>query len=135
MRPSLGIEVAASSDRAWHELIDLTCWPRWGPTVRSARLDDGSGRLSAGASGSVQTALGIWLPFQVESWRDDGPLRSWSWRVAGVPATEHLVISQAPSRCRVEMTVPWWAVAYLGVVRVALTRIRRRAEAVASTGG
>jgi hypothetical protein len=132
MRPRLGIEVAASSDRAWHELTDLSCWPRWGPTVRSARLDDGSGRLSAGASGSVQTALGLWLPFQVEHWRDDAPLRSWSWRVAGMPATEHSVISHGPSRCRVEMSVPWWAVSYLGVVGLALLRIRRRAEGVAS---
>jgi hypothetical protein len=132
MRPRLGIEVAASSDRAWRELIDLGCWPRWGPTVRSARLDDGSERLSAGASGSVQTALGLRLPFRVESWRDDGALRSWSWRVAGVPATDHSVISRGPSRCRVEMSVPWWAVPYLGVVRVALTRIRRQAEGVAS---
>jgi hypothetical protein len=131
MRPRLGIEVAASSDRAWHELIALSCWPHWGPTVRSARLDDGSGRLSAGATGAVQTALGPWLPFRVESWRDDGPLRSWSWRVAGVPAAEHAVISRGPSRCRVEMSVPWWAVAYLGVVKVALMRIRRRAERVA----
>jgi hypothetical protein len=132
MRPRLGIEVAASSDRAWHELIDLGSWPHWGPTVRSALLDDGSGRLSAGASGSVQTALGLWLPFRVECWRDDGPLMSWSWRVAGVPATEHSVISRGPSRCRVEVSVPWWAVPYLGVVRVALTRIRSRAEGVAS---
>jgi hypothetical protein len=101
--------------------------------VRSAHLDDGSGRLTAGASGSVQTTLGFWLPFRVECWRDDGPLRSWSWRVAGVPATEHFVIDQGPSRCRVEMSVPWWAVAYLGVVRLALTRIRRQVEAVASS--
>jgi hypothetical protein len=114
-------------------LIDLSCWPRWGPTVRSAHLDDGSGRLTAGASGSVQTTLGFWLPFRVECWRDDGPLRSWSWRVAGVPATEHVVINQGPSLCRVEMSVPWWAVAYLGVVRVALTRIRRQVERVASS--
>ena len=133
MSPRLGIEVAASSDRAWQELIDLGCWPRWGPTVRAARLDDGSGRLSAGASGSVQTALGLWLPFRVECWRDDGPLRSWSWRVAGLTATEHVVIDRGPSRCRVEMSVPWWAVAYLGVVRVALTRIRDRVEAVAGS--
>src|SRR5688500_10864888 len=98
MRPRLGIEVAASSDRAWREWIDLGCWPLWGPTVRSARLDDGSERLSAGASGSVQTALGVWLPFRVEHWRDDGPLRTWSWRVSGVPATEHSVISRGPSR-------------------------------------
>jgi hypothetical protein len=93
----------------------------------------GFNTLSAGASGSVQTALGLWLPFRVECWRDDGPLRSWSWRVAGVPATEHSVISRGPSRCRVEMSVPWWAVPYLSVVRVALTRIRGRAEGVASS--
>lgn len=133
MRPRLGIEVAAPSERAWHQLIELSCWPRWGPTVRSARLDDGSGRLSAGASGSVQTALGLWLPFRVEGWRDDASLKSWSWRVAGVHATEHSVISRGPSRCRVQMSVPWWAVPYLGVVRVALTRIRRQAESVASS--
>jgi hypothetical protein len=135
MRPRLGIEVAASSERAWRELIELSCWPRWGPTVRSARLDDGSGRLSAGASGAVQTALGLWLPFRVEHWRDDGPLMSWSWRVAGIHATEHSVISQGPTRCRVEMSVPWWAVPYLGVVRVALTRIRRQAEESSASEG
>jgi hypothetical protein len=57
------------------------------------------------------------------------------WRVAGVSATEHSVISRGPSRCRVEMSVPWWAVSYLGVVRLALTRIRRRAEGAAGNGG
>ena len=112
----------------WDELVDLSCWPRWGPTVRSARLDDGTGRLHAGATGSVQTALGLRLPFRVDTWRDDGPRRTWSWRVAGVPATDHTVIAKGPSRCRVEMSVPWWASAYLGVVAVALRRIRSRAE-------
>jgi hypothetical protein len=48
--------------------------------------------------------------------------------VAGVPATEHAVTAIGPSRCRVEMSVPLWAPAYLGVVRVALARIRRRVE-------
>ena len=133
MRPRLGIEIAAPSEFAWKQLTDLSCWPRWGPTVRSARLDDGSESLSAGATGSVQTVLGPWLPFRVEHWRVDGSLMSWSWRVAGVPATEHVVLSRGPSRCRVEMSVPWWAVSYLAVVRVALTRIRRQAEGVASS--
>jgi hypothetical protein len=45
-----------------------------------------------------------------------------------VHATEHSVTATGPSRCRVEMSVPWWAPAYLGVVAVALRRIRRRAE-------
>lgn len=55
----------------------------------------------------------------------------WSWSVAGVPATEHLVVDLGPSQCRVEMTVPWWAVSYLGIVAVALSRIRRYAEEAA----
>jgi Polyketide cyclase / dehydrase and lipid transport len=128
MRPSLGIDIAAPSERAWRELVDLGRWPEWGPTVRSARLDDGSARLHAGATGAVQTVLGLWLPFRVEDWHDVGPRSSWSWRVAGVRATEHSVTATGPTRCRVEMSVPWWASAYLGVVALALRRIRRRAE-------
>jgi hypothetical protein len=132
MGPRLCIDVAAPAELAWDELVELSSWPRWGPTVRSARLDDGAARLSAGAHGAVQTAGGVWLPFRVDDWVDDGPRRSWSWRVGGVPATEHAVIAQGPDRCRIEMQVPWWAPAYLAVVALALTRIRRRAEGAVS---
>ena len=125
MRPRLGIDVDAPAERAWEQLVDLRCWPRWGLTVRGARLDDGSEVLSAGATGAVQTALGVWLRFRVEHWREDDAVRSWSWRVAGVRATEHAVLARGPARCRVEMSVPWWGAAYLGVVAVALGRIRR----------
>lgn len=128
MRPHLGIDVAAPAELAWAELIGLDHWPAWGPTVKGARLDDGSRVLSAGAIGEVQTAVGVWLPFRVERWHDEGPVRSWSWRVAGVPATDHSVADRGPGRCRVEMSVPWVATGYLGVVGVALARIRRRAE-------
>jgi hypothetical protein len=128
MRPRLGVDVAAPRELAWRELIDLDRWPAWGPTVRAARLDDGARLLSAEATGSVRTSVGVWLPFRVEDWCDDGARWSWSWRVAGVPATEHSVTATGPSRCRVEMSVPLWAPAYLGVVGVALARIRRRAE-------
>jgi hypothetical protein len=131
MRPSLGIDVAAPAELAWHELVELSCWPQWGPTVRSASLDDGTGRLHADATGSVQTAVGVRLPFQVDGWRDEGSRWMWSWRVGGVAATEHSVIVTGPSTCRVEMSVPWWAPAYLGVIALALPRIRRRAESSA----
>ncbi len=131
MTPSLGIDVAAPSELAWQELVELERWPEWGPTVRGARLDGGGERLYADATGSVQTTPGLWLPFRVDQFVDAGPRRVWSWRVAGVPATEHSVTMKAPSRCRVEMSVPWWATAYLGVVAVALRNIRRRAEAEA----
>ncbi len=129
MRPSLGIDVAASSERAWQELVELDRWPEWGPTVRGARLDDGARRLHSGATGSVQTTPGLWLTFVVDEWVDAGPRRVWSWSVAGVHATEHSVSARGPTRCRVEMSVPWWAPAYLGVVALALRNIRRLAEA------
>lgn len=128
MRPRLGMDIAAPADLAWQQLVELKWWPIWGPTVRSARLDDGSARLSADATGSVQTAVGVRLPFQIEDWCDDEPTRSWSWRVAGVMATEHMVIDRGPAQCRVEMTVPLWGAPYLGVVAVALRRIRHQCE-------
>jgi hypothetical protein len=128
MAPALGIDVAAPRERVWQELVDLDRWPRWGPTVRAARLDDGGRELHAGATGAVLTPVGLWLPFTVEQWSQDGGRWTWSWRVAGVPATTHSVAAAGPGRSRLEMTVPWWAPAYLGVVRVALTRIRRDVE-------
>jgi hypothetical protein len=129
VRPTLGIDVAVAGERAWRELIEIANWPRWGPTVRAARLHGGGDRLYAGATGAVQTPVGLWLPFSLVSWHDAEPRRSWSWRVGGLPATTHTVISRGPSRCRVEIGVPWPATAYLGVVALALHRIRRRAEA------
>ena len=128
MRPSLTIVVAAPGDLVWEELVDLSAWPSWGPTVRSARLADGQLRLHAGATGWVTTAVGLRLPFAVERWHADGPRRVWSWRVAGVRATEHVVTDLGPSRCEVGMSVPWWGPAYLGVIALALSRIRRRFE-------
>ncbi len=127
--PTLSIDVAAPADRAWDELVELDRWPQWGPTVRAARLDDGHRRLHGDATGAVQTPLGAWVPFRVDRWHDDGVRRAWSWRVAGVPATAHAVTALEGSRCRVEMSVPWWAPAYLGVVALALRRIRTRAQA------
>jgi hypothetical protein len=129
MRPTLGIDIAAPSELAWQELVQLRNWPQWGPTVSGARLDGGGDRVFAGASGSVQTPVGVWLPFRVSGWEDVGPRRTWSWRVGGVPATTHTVIEQGASRCRVEMSVPLLAPAYLGIVAMALRRIKRRVEA------
>ena len=128
MRPTLGLDISAPSELAWDQLVDLRNWPHWGPTVLGARLDDGSSRLTAGATGAVQTPLGLWLPFRVDEWQDAGSRQAWSWKVAGVPATSHRVAERGPSRCRVEMSVPWVAPAYLGVVALALSRIRRRVE-------
>lgn len=128
MAPTLGVEVDGPAEAAWDVLVELRWWPRWGPTVRAARLDDGSARLRRGARGAVQTPARVWLPFEVTQWREDEAVRSWGWRVAGVPATTHTVTSLGPGRCRVEMSAPWWAAGYLTVLGVALRRIRRLVE-------
>ena len=128
MRPHLGIDIAAPAELAWQELIQLRNWPEWGPTVSGARLDNGGDRVFAGATGSVQTPVGLWVPFRVSDWQDTGSRRTWSWRVGGVPATTHTVIDRGAARCRVEMSVPLFAPLYLGVVAPALRRIKRRVE-------
>jgi hypothetical protein len=134
VRLTIGVDVAAPSESAWTELTDTTCWPLWGPTVRAAHLDDGGRYLHEESTGFVETALGVRLPFQVDGWRETGSRKSWSWRVAGVHATEHTVRETGPATCQVQMSVPWWAPAYLGVVALAMTRIRRRVEAAGRPG-
>ena len=125
---SLGTDVAAPLAHAWAELVVLDAWPHWGPTVREAVLDDGSRTLRAGSTGRERTVAGPWLPFAVTDWYVDDVRRTWAWRVAGVPATTHAGTATGPGTCRVAMGVPTWAPAYLGVVALALPRIRDRAQ-------
>ena len=114
-------EVDAPAERLWSLLTDLDAWPRWGPTVRSARVDGGFG---LGARGTVTTLAGLALPFEITE-LDDGV--RWAWRVAGVEATDHTVTAIGPDRCRVGFGVPWPAAPYLAVCRLALARLDRLA--------
>ena len=91
--------------------------------MRRAALDDGGRVLSAGAQGTVWTAVGVPLRFRVTEF---DPGRRWAWTVAGVPATGHEVIS-IEGGCRVRFDVPWWAAAYLPVCAAALGRIEKLA--------
>lgn len=111
-------DVRAPAPVAWALLTDLDRWPDWGPSVRAARLE--SGPLGPGARGTVTTALGFDLPFEVTEFE---PGRSWAWSVGGVPATGHRVDPLGPSDCRVGFGVPAIAFPYLAVCRVALARI------------
>lgn len=113
--------IAAPPDAVWRVLVDLAEWPQWGPSVRRASLDDGSTRLTAGACGTVWTAVGVPLRFRVT---DFEPGRRWAWAVAGVSATGHEVV-EVPGGCRVRFDVPWWAPAYLPVCAAALARIEK----------
>lgn len=118
-------DVEAPAERVWDVLVDLDQWPRWGPTVSGARLDQPGRRLGPDSTGAVRTPLGLWLPFAIDRWVEG---REWSWRVAGLPATHHQVLVQGPMSSRVEMGVPVWAAPYLAVVAVGVRRVAALAE-------
>ncbi len=126
-RPSPSVErhVDAAADEVWRVLVDTEQWPHWGPSVRRAELRDGGTLLTAGAHGTVWTAVGVALPFRVTDFSEG---RSWGWTVAGVPATGHqvmAVVGEPNTRCLVRFTTPWWAAGYLPVCVAALHRIER----------
>ena len=105
---------------AWRIFTDTDRWAEWGPSVRGATIDP-PGRFETGATGTVQTALGPSLPFELT---DVVEGKRWSWRVGGVPATSHRVEATATG-CRVGFGVPAIVAPYLAVCRWALVRIDR----------
>ncbi|KPJ80461.1 MAG: hypothetical protein AMJ58_08550 [Gammaproteobacteria bacterium SG8_30] len=114
--------VAAPASVAWSLLTDTQTWPRWGPSVRG--VDTPSRFIGAGVRGRVQTAIGLWLPFEVDDWE---PGAYWHWRVGGVAATGHRVNPLDATSCEVVLTMPAWAPFYRPVCRVAIDRIARLA--------
>jgi uncharacterized protein YndB with AHSA1/START domain len=116
--------MAAAPDAVWRVLTDLDAWPQWGPSVMGAELT-GPGPLRLGSRGVVSVPFGVRLPFEVTEF-DDG--HAWAWRVAGVPATRHVVRGH-PDGCVASFGVPLWAPAYLAVCAVALRRIESLAAA------
>lgn len=115
-------DVGAPADTVWRLLTDLEAWPRWGLTVSRAELDGTAFLL--GATGRVWTPVGIPLPFVISEF---DPGRTWGWDVGGVPATRHGVLP-ADGGCRVWMSAPVWAPAYLPVLELAVWRIEKMAQ-------
>lgn len=116
-------EIDASSEVVWALLTDLERWPDWGPSVRKAELRHE--RFELGATGTVTTALGPRLGFEITAWE---PGARWGWKVAGIDATDHVVKPVGNHRCRVSFGVPLVVAPYLAVVHLALHRIKTLAE-------
>jgi hypothetical protein len=116
-------DIDASASVAWQLLTDTRQWPNWGPSVRA--VDAPVHCIGPGVRGRVQTATGLWVPFEITDWQAE---RYWAWRVGGVPATGHAVESIGPKRCRVRFLIPRWAPLYRPVCRQALVRIAELAE-------
>ena len=117
------LEIDAPAEALWELLTDVESWPGWGPTVQRAVLQ--GAELEDGATGTVTTILGVQLGFEIT---DDQEGLRWSWRVAGVPATGHMVESIGADRCRVSFGVAWPALPYLAVCQVALRRLDKLAQ-------
>lgn len=111
-------EVAVPAEVMWKLLTDVARWPEWGPSVRRATLT--TRQFDLGSRGTVRTAVGLVLPFEVTGFEAG---RSWSWRVAGCRATDHVVEARGPDASCVAFGVPWIATPYLAVCRVALRRL------------
>ena len=110
--------IDAPAEVVWDLIVDPVAWPRWGPSVRRAVLDDD--RLRQGSRGTVTTVVGVDVPFEVVAFEQGS---HWSWAIAGVGATDHEVRACGPGRCRAGIGVPWLAAPYLAVCRVALRRL------------
>ena len=111
-------DTSAPVEVMWELLIDVDRWPEWGPSVRRATL--ATNRFALGSRGTVRTVIGLELPFEVTRFEEG---RSWSWSVAGCPATDHVVEGRGPGLCRVTFGVPRIAAPYLVVCRIALRRL------------
>ena len=118
--------VDAPADEVWTLLTDTTQWPEWGPSV--AAVDAPSRYIAAGTRGRLRLAgVGVWVPFVVDSYADQGDEKRWTWTVARVPGTGHRV-DALDGQCRVTFEVPLLAAGYVPVCRRALDRIARLVE-------
>ena len=115
--------IAAPPELVWTILVDTDLWPRWGPSVR--RVDCPQRLIATGVRGRIQTAPGLWLPFEITVFE---PGRYWHWRVASIPATGHRLQDLGEQGCRVSFEIPFGAFPYAAVCRLALSRIERLAE-------
>lgn len=116
--------IDAPPEAAWKLLVDLDAWPKWGPSISHAELDQPSRELTADATGKVHTSLLVQAPFVVTDFEAG---KYWAWKVAGIPATWHQV-DAVDGGCRVSMGAPWWAAPYLTVCAIALRRIEKLAR-------
>jgi hypothetical protein len=116
----VGMTIHCAAEDAWRLLIDTQQWPRWGPSVSEVACDHRF--IGPDSKGRVKTLLGFWVPFAISEYREQ---RFWSWRIGRFPATGHRISVEDETTCMVAFDMPWWALPYLIVCRIALGRIRR----------
>ena len=115
--------ISAPPEQVWNVLIDTRQWPVWGPSVRAVKSPHHY--IDAGLKGSLQTAIGLWVPFAIT---DFEPLHFWSWEVAGIPATGHRLTKIDENHSELIFEMPAVALPYALICRQAARRIGRLAQ-------
>ena len=113
-------ELTAAASQVWEVITDTHLWPKWGPSVRGVQCDNRF--IHLGSKGRVQTAVGIWLPFQISSYEH---LRFWGWHVLGIEATGHHIHEISKDQTRLTFSMPWWSAPYVIICMLALHRIKK----------
>ena len=113
------LDLASPPAVVWDLISSFECWPAWGVTITA--VEPSTGRVRPQMKGRVKTVAGLWLPFEITGVIDG---ESWSWKVAGVPATGHRV-EPVDQGCRVTFTAPIWAPFYLPVLSKALRLVEQ----------
>lgn len=113
--------IKAPPAAVWAALTDTQAWPDWGPSVQAVDCEDRW--IRAGSHGRVK-AFGLWVPFEIDDFEAG---QRWSWKVAGVRATEHAVLADDDGTVLV-FGVPWYAPMYLTICAIAARRIAAQVE-------
>jgi len=120
LRLSVKKDFRASPQSAWDLLTDTTQWPLWGPTVRGVTCSDRY--IRQGSCGRVRTPIGLWVSFIIT---DYDHLHFWGWKVAGMHATGHRLITIDDNSCRVIFELPLFWLPYSLVCKKAASNMAR----------
>jgi hypothetical protein len=115
--------INASVERVWEILVDTRLWPVWGPSVQAVDCDQRY--ISAGVSGRIKTAIGLWADFKITAYQQHS---HWGWKVAGVPATGHRLRRVSDESCELVFELLFVAFPYALICRQAANRIAGLAQ-------
>lgn len=116
--------IHATAERLWDILTTPHLWTEWGPSITHVSSSDSP--IILGTRGVLKLSLlPLSVPFVITEYTH---LKSWSWKVAGLPATTHTLRTIDPFLCEVTFGVPSPLLApYLTICNHALKKIEEMA--------
>jgi len=131
MRLEHSIRVAATPDRLWQVLTDVTAWPDFVDTVTAVESLDG-GSLAVGSRYKLQQPK---LPENTWTVTELTEGRSFTWEASSpgvrVVASHEISSTAGPTTLRLEVTQSGWLASTLGRLTAGMTRRYLDLEATA----